>query len=122
MPFQCLVVDDNERFLQVAKRLLEADGEVKVENATTIDSALRAVERQRPSVVLIDVSLGAGSGFDLVRILTDRHTGIARSIVIMSTRAEEDYEGLIADLALAGFIAKSDLSAAAIRQLVPHLP
>jgi CheY-like chemotaxis protein len=122
MPFQCLVVDDNERFLQVAKRLLEADGAVKVESATTIDSALRAVERQRPSVVLIDVSLGAGSGFDLVRILSDRHAGLARSIVIISTRAEEDYDGVIEDLAVAGFIDKLDLSVAAIRQLVPHLP
>jgi CheY-like chemotaxis protein len=122
MPFQCLVVDDNERFLQVAKLLLEIDGAIEVENATTIDSAIRAVERQRPSVVLIDVSLGDGSGFDLVRILSDRYPGIAPSIVIISTRAEEDYEGLIEDLAIAGFIAKSDLSPAAIRQLVPGLP
>ncbi len=118
MPPRCLVVDDNERFLQVAKRLLEMSGQLAVDVATDISSATVAIEVNHPDAILIDVSLGEESGFDLVRVLAGRFEDITGRIIIISTRAEEDYEGLIEEYGVAGFLAKSDLSVSAIQRLV----
>jgi len=121
MPYRCVVVDDNDRFVQVAQRLLEVDGVLAVQTAADIRSALALIDAELPEVVLIDVSLGAESGFDLVRILSERIDGFSRRIVIISTRAEEDYEDLIRETAVAGFVSKSELSVDAIQRLLPQL-
>jgi len=122
VPFRCLVVDDNQRFLEVARRSLEWQGLDVVCTATTIDAALGLVETERPDVVLIDVSLGEESGFDLLRQLTERYAYLVGRIIMISTRAEEDYTDLMDGTRAAGFLAKSSLSVAAIRVLIPGLP
>ena len=76
----------------------------------------------RPDVVLIDVSLGQESGFDLIGLLAERFTELTGRMIVISTRAEEDYVDLIEDTAAAGFLSKSAISVAAIRRLVPGLP
>jgi DNA-binding response OmpR family regulator len=91
VPFRCLIVDDNERFLFVARRLLEADAVFEVDVAMDIASALAAIDANLPDVVLIDVTLGAESGFALLRMLAKQIDGFERRVVIISTRAEEDY-------------------------------
>jgi len=116
------VVDDNQRFLEVARRSLEWQGLDVVCTATTIDAALGLVETERPDVVLIDVSLGEESGFDLLRQLTERYAYLVGRIIMISTRAEEDYTDLMDGTRAAGFLAKSSLSVAAIRVLIPGLP
>jgi len=121
MPARCLVVDDNERFLFVAQRLLGAGEVLEVEGATDIASAIDVFDRFHPDVVLIDVSLGTESGFGLAHMLIERAPDIASRIIIISTRSGEDYEGLIEDAAVAGFISKSDLSVEAVQQLVAGL-
>jgi DNA-binding NarL/FixJ family response regulator len=122
VPFCCLVVDDNQRFLEVARRSLEWQGLDAVCTATSIESALGAVATDRPDVVLIDVSLGEESGFDLLRQLTERFPYLIGRIIMISTRAEEDYADLIDGTRAAGFLAKSALSVTAIRRLIPGLP
>jgi len=121
MPSRCLVVDDNERFLFVAERLLGAGDVLEVEGATDIASAIEVFDRFQPDVVLIDVSLGLESGFGLARQLIERAPGFANRIIIISTRSGEDYEGLIEDTSVAGFISKSDLSVDAVQRLVAGL-
>ncbi|MET0807117.1 MAG: response regulator [Lacisediminihabitans sp.] len=121
MPSRCLVVDDNERFLFVAERLLGSGDVLEVEGAPDIATALEVFDRFQPDVVLIDVSLGVESGFGLAHMLIERAPDIASRIIIISTRSGEDYEGLIEDAAVAGFISKSDLSVEAVQQLVAGL-
>jgi DNA-binding NarL/FixJ family response regulator len=114
---RCLIVDDSLRFLEVACRGLSRDGIEVVGTATTSAEALDEVQRLRPDVVLVDVSLGAESGFDLSRQLAVvPDSGL--QIVLISTRAEEDLHELIAESPAVGFIPKSRLSAKAVRELV----
>jgi DNA-binding NarL/FixJ family response regulator len=120
--FRCLVVDDNRRFLEAAQRSLERQGLEAIDTAIDIRSALEAVAVGRPDVVLIDVSLGQESGFDLIGLLAERFTELTGRMIVISTRAEEDYVDLIEDTAAAGFLSKSAISVAAIRRLVPGLP
>jgi DNA-binding response OmpR family regulator len=122
MTFRCLLVDDNQRFLDVARRGLERQGLHAVDTALDIDSALQAVATRRPDVVLVDVSLGLESGFDLVRRLAERFSHLAGRIIMISTRDEEDYAELMEGASAAGFLGKSSLSVQGIRTLIPDLP
>ena len=115
---RCLIVDDNQRFLAVARSSLERDGLEVVGTATTIADALEKVETLHPDVVLVDIALGAESGFDLTRQLVERHPNLRAHIVLISTRREEDFADLIATSPAAGFVWKARLSANAVRDLV----
>ena len=113
---RCMIVDDSARFLEVATTRLH-QGEVDVVGtATTFDEAIAKVELLRPDVVLVDISLGTESGFDLAGQLAGRPDPPV--LVLISTRAEADYASLIAASPAVGFIPKSRLSIAALRELV----
>jgi CheY-like chemotaxis protein len=72
----------------------------------------------RPNVVLVDISLGQESGFDLVRTLDQDGVAGGASIILISTRARTELQDLIEQSPAVGFIAKDDLSSAAIRELL----
>jgi DNA-binding NarL/FixJ family response regulator len=114
MNVRCIIVDDNGGFLEAARTLLEREGLTVVAVASTIAEAVGAVETFRPDVVLIDVSLGEESGFDLARRI-HANDGDRAVVILISTRSEADLVDLVAVSPAAGFLSKSRLSAAAVR-------
>jgi DNA-binding NarL/FixJ family response regulator len=115
---RCLIVDDNRRFLDAARDLLDLQGITVVGMASSGAEALRQVEELRPDVMLVDIDLGEESGFELARRL-DRDVGpVPPRMILISTHAEQDYAELIAASPAVGFLPKSALSAAAIRGLL----
>lgn len=118
MPIRCLIVDDHRPFLDAARLLLEREGLAVVGVALNGAEALNAAEELRPDVVLVDVSLGAESGFDVTRSLLAREDGDGAVVVLISTRSEGELTELIAESPAAGFLSKAELSAQAIRRLV----
>jgi two-component system, NarL family, nitrate/nitrite response regulator NarL len=114
-----LIVDDSEQFLHAATASLGRNGIEVVGTATNLATARERVEPLRPDVVLVDVGLGDESGFDLVVELVDEFPYLRSRIVLISTRAEDDYSDLVEASPAAGFISKSELSATAIHSLVP---
>jgi CheY-like chemotaxis protein len=115
---RCLIVDDNESFLGVARELLEQEGLNVAGVASTTSDALRQVELLRPNVVLVDIFLGDESGIDLARRLTEDGLTGGATVILISTHAETDVADLIASSPAAGFVPKADLSASAIRRIV----
>ena len=115
---RCLIVDDNESFLEIAAASLAGEDLDVLGTATTSAEALRQVAEQQPDVVLVDVNLGEESGFDLARRLVERFPQLASGVVLISTRAERDFGGLIEASPAAGFVPKTRLSAEAVRELV----
>ena len=69
MPLRCLLVDDNDAFLETARTLLERQGVQVAGVASNIAGALRQARALRPDVVLVDIGLGEESGFELARLL-----------------------------------------------------
>jgi DNA-binding NarL/FixJ family response regulator len=118
VPLRCLIVDDNESFLEIAAASLAGDDLDVVATATTSAEALRRVSELRPEVVLVDINLREESGFELARKLVERFPQLAVGVVLISTRAEQDFGGLIKASPAAGFIPKTQLSARAVRELV----
>jgi two-component system, NarL family, nitrate/nitrite response regulator NarL len=123
MPVTCLIVDDNTSFLEAARVYLERDGLIVAGVATDSAEALQQAKTLRSDVILVDVSLGDESGFDLVRRLVDDGLAEDTTVILISTRAEEDVADLIAASPAAGFLPKSELSARAIGRFVDgHTP
>lgn len=122
MPLRCLLVDDNNAFLEAASVLLQREGVTVVGVASNTAEALRQARAIRPDVILVDINLGDESGFDLTRLLARDGQGSSAEVIMISTRAETDYRELIAESPAAGFLAKSELSARGIGRILGHTP
>ncbi len=73
-------------------------------------------KKLRPDVVLVDIVLGAETGFDVARRLVEENPD-GLKVILISTHDESDFADLIAETPAAGFVPKSRLSAGAIRRL-----
>lgn len=110
---RCVIVDDNSLFLEGAADLLTREGVDVVGTASDSAEAIRLVTELRPDVTLVDIDLGDEDGFHLAQRLHDVSTGT--KVILVSTHAEEDLAHLIEGSPALGFIAKTRLSAQAIR-------
>jgi len=117
MPMSCLIVDDNLEFLEAARQLLADDGLTVVGFAGTSDEAVDAVLALRPDVALVDIDLGAESGFDVARRLAGIPGG-GPPIVLISAESGGELEELVDASGARGFVSKTDLSGDAIRELL----
>jgi len=70
MPGGVLVVDDDELFRGLARRMLLAEGLDVVGEAESVATAMAAAHALRPDAVLVDVGLPDGDGVELARELT----------------------------------------------------
>ena len=71
----------------------------------------------RPAVPRVDSDLGYEAGFELAEALSDR-VAADSSVILVSTHSEEEFGELIAASPALGFIAKTQISARAIRELL----
>lgn len=119
MPVRCLIVDDNRDFLRAARELLSNEGISVVDGVSTGAQAGRACRELQPDVILIDFDLGEESGLDVARQLADQQAGEKPPhMILISAYPREDFEDLIADSPAVSFLSKTDLSGAAIRDVV----
>ena len=125
MPLRCLLVDDSHAFLEAARVFLDREGVTVVGVASSIAEALRQARALRPDVILVDIELGDESGFDLARLLArdgQGGQGVGAEVILISTHSEAEYSELIAESPAAGFLAKTELSARGISQVLGHTP
>ncbi|WP_273733166.1 LytR/AlgR family response regulator transcription factor [Mycolicibacterium septicum] len=112
---RCLIVDDSAGFRSAATRLLGGGGVEVVGAAADGEQAMKMCDELRPDVVLLDVMLGAESGFDVAEQL---HRSAHRPLVILtSTYSEQDLVEVIAASPALGFVSKNALSVEALREL-----
>jgi CheY-like chemotaxis protein len=113
---RCLIVDDNDEFLDSASRLLAAEGMEIVGRASSGAEALRIVQTLEPDVALIDIQLGGEDGLELTRQLAAdaRQT----RVILISAHNENELKELIVGSPAAGFLPKAALRADAIAELV----
>src|SRR5258708_29757475 len=115
---RCLIVDDSSHFVAAARGLLEREGVTVVGVASTGADALRCFEELRPDVTLVDLDLGGESGFDVAEQLHRAGEPTPSPVILISTHAAQDFAELIETSPAVGFMAKSDLSGGAIRDLI----
>jgi DNA-binding NarL/FixJ family response regulator len=110
------MVDDSDAFLETASLLLEREGLTVVGVASNTAEALQQARTLRPDLILVDIGLGRESGFDLAWLLASDDQGA--DVILISAAAEADYVDLIGESPAAGFLAKSELSAWRIGQIL----
>jgi DNA-binding NarL/FixJ family response regulator len=118
MPLRCVIVDDSPSLLEAARSLLEQGGIDVVGVASTGVEALRQICELRPDVALVDIDLGSESGFEVVREIAGNGVAGSTWTILISTHAEADFADLIATSPAVGFLAKSELSAERVREML----
>jgi DNA-binding NarL/FixJ family response regulator len=113
---RCLIVDDSDAFRDAARRLLERDGLAIVGVASTIAEGLSSARELKPDVTLVDVHLGAESGFDLARRLRQEGS-TSPTVILTSADPEQEFVESKASISADGFVPKSALSGDRIRAL-----
>jgi DNA-binding NarL/FixJ family response regulator len=111
-----LIVDDHPSFRMTARMLLEAEGYDVVGEAPDGASAIDCAHRLGPEVVLLDVNLPDLDGFAVAEALTGGPdgNGCAPLVVLISSRDASDFGSLVRSSGACGFIAKGELSGAAL--------
>jgi DNA-binding NarL/FixJ family response regulator len=119
MPLRYVIVDDDARFREEMRGLLAEQGLDVVGGAGSAAEAFRQIAELRPDVALIDIDLGGESGLELARRLREKpgQDGVPH-LILISTHDEAEYADLIEASSAIGFLAKIDLSATTIRQIL----
>ena len=96
-----LVVDDDPTLLSIVSDLLALEG-LRVERASNGMDALKAVERLKPSLVLLDMRMPGVDGWEFARKLRDQDDSIP--IIVMT--AAEDASGWAEQIGAAAYLPK----------------
>lgn len=116
MPKSVLIVDDHPGFRASARRMLEAAGYAVIGEAGDGEEAVAVAGALAPDLVLLDVQLPGIDGFEVAARLRDLER--APEVVLTSSRDRADFGEAIAESPARGFIAKADLCAPALAELV----
>ena len=111
-----LIVDDHDSFRESARALLEAEGFAVVGDAADGAAVAMEVARLRPDVVLLDVQLPDVNGFVVAERLAAGPD--PPRVVLISSRDAAAYGPRVDAAPVCGFLAKRELSGAAVAVLV----
>jgi DNA-binding NarL/FixJ family response regulator len=111
-----LIVDDHAGFRLSARRILEADGFEVVGEAESGAGGIAEARRLRPAIVLLDVYLPDGSGFDFADSIGSLPG--APAVVLISSHDAEDFGESLPATRARGFLPKGDLCGHKVAALV----
>ena len=103
MAKRLLIVEDDDAIARLLEDNLRYDGFI-AERAGTVNEALWALDRFAPELVLLDLMLPGGDGFDLCRTITSRRQRPA--IIILSVRSGKDDKVRGLDLGADDYVTK----------------
>ena len=115
-----LVVDDHPSFRRFATKLLQAGGFDVVGEAEDGASALAAVRRLQPDLVLLDVLLPDMSGLAVAEALAGDPDH--PRVVLVSSRSAAELAPALDESPAAGFLTKSELTAEALAAFADGVP
>lgn len=113
-----LLVDDHGVVRRGLRGYLELLDDIEVVGeASDGSSALEAVRRLEPDLVLLDVQLPDMDGFTVANELC-RRNGTGPKVVLTSSRDESDFGSIVALCGAAAFVPKGELTGAALRAVL----
>jgi sigma-B regulation protein RsbU (phosphoserine phosphatase) len=114
------VVDDDFSIVRMIGWLLKQAG-FRTGSAGDIAGALKGIREQRPDLILLDVNLPDGSGFDVLRALQSDNTAAGTPILFIS--ANDDIATKVQGFEIGGvdYITKPIVGAEVIARVRTHL-
>lgn len=104
---QVYVVEDSPLLVQMLASTIEFAGAQLAGHNDSAQQAINEISALQPDLILIDISLNRGNGFDVLRLL--RHRGLAQSAckVVLTNHANAEYRALSFRLGANQFYDKS---------------
>jgi DNA-binding NarL/FixJ family response regulator len=118
-PLRVLIVDDHTHFREVARQTLGSAGFDVIGEAADGADALRLVRALCPQLVILDIQLPDTDGFHVAHLLSQLPEPPV--VVMVSSRSESDYGGLVARSTARGFLTKTELTGAHLYALLADL-
>jgi DNA-binding NarL/FixJ family response regulator len=104
-----MIVDDHPIFRRGVVALIESDPRYRVcAEAGTVGEALPLIERERPDMILLDITLREESGLDLMRAIGASHPEI--KVLIVSIHDEAVYAERALRAKARGYLMKQEAS------------
>ena len=116
-PLTVVLVDDQTVFRNVARSILERDGECDVVGeAADGFEAMRMLESCDPDVVVMDIQMAELGGLEATRKILE--TRPDTNIVLVSMGADAEYPRLAHEIGARGFLPKRNLSPETLRAVL----
>jgi DNA-binding NarL/FixJ family response regulator len=115
-----LLADDNPAILSHVTEMLQTDYQI-VGAVTDENSVCMEVERLRPDLIVLDISMGARNGIEIAQHL--REQGFAGEIVFLTVHEDPDFVSAAIGAGGRGYVIKSRMNvdlALAIRSVLSH--
>ena len=114
------VVDDDSNVVRVIQGLLKQAG-LRTASAGNVAGAMRGIREQHPDLILLDVNLPDGSGFDICRALQSNGPTFNTPVLFIS--ASEDIATKVEGFEVGGvdYITKPIIGAEVIARVRTHL-
>ena len=104
-PLRVFVVEDSPPIRERLEAMIAQAGAVPAGHATCVAAAIQAILEMRPELVILDVQLADGTGFDVLRAVRGQAPEI--DIYLLSNFAAYPYRQLAERLGAKGFFDKS---------------
>ena len=104
-PLRVFVVEDSPLIRERLGEMIEQAGAAAAGHAGSVAAAIEAILLERPDIVILDIQLTDGTGFDVLRAIRDQAPEIG--IYLFSNFAAYPYRQLAERLGAQGFFDKS---------------
>lgn len=105
-PIRVVLADDHAMFRSGIKALLESEGNIEVVGeASTGDEAVDLARRERPVVVVMDLSMPESDGLEATRRIAALDLDVA--VLVLTVHAEEEYLVPVVEAGASGYLTKT---------------
>jgi len=100
-----LIVDDDERLREYVRVNLEMEG-YTIHEAASADDGMKVLDELQPDLVLLDVMMPQVDGWEMLRLMHERHGVGSIPVVMFSGKVDERAADQAAERGAQGFIGK----------------
>ena len=95
-----VIVDDEPLARERVRTLLPPDGVVVVGEAASVAEAIRVINKETPDIVLLDVEMPDGTGFDVLSAMPDDRTPLGVFVTAYDSYAVRAFDAAAVDYVL----------------------
>ena len=106
-PIRVFIVEDSAILLERLTAAVNAAGAEVVGHSSTAEEAIAAFARFQPDLLIIDIQLSSGTGFDVLRALQAPSQARAPTKMVLTNHATAEYRELSLQLGANAFFDKS---------------